>query len=694
MELRRYWEIIWRRRWILIQAVILIPLFAYILMKVIPPIYQSQAKLWIKINTLQQKFIKDIPADVGKFEFTDKDNVMHTIEELLESRTVVSQVIRGMDIRDKKGYFLKEEDFIDPKKISLILRQKKGVDIDQIGGSETFKVIGYSNNPSEAKEIAERVIRAFLGTFSKMYKEEAKKAKKVIESRLLDLKKRLREAEQAKEDYRTGNKLFNIDTQISTLIKEISELESTRNTALRSLQENKLSVETIKDASMGNQQEFKDVQITIEDNAVVENYKKQLLELETELAKLAVERTSEHPDVKVVENRIGVVKEAIKNEMSKSFASQVTGRTKFYDKLTEKYSDAVIEMVRLEARERILTEQIKERQKRLDEIPGKERKLIEISREVDDLKDAYNSLISNLETTKSAEEMDLSNVFVIQPPSLSENPNDNLYFPPRRKKVFLAVATLMGVLFGTFLVFLLEYLDDSIWSSQEIEKNLNQKVIAVIPKVRRKKLDIEKIENSSLLDSVYTLIVNIKLFKCGEFGRVISIVSPMRGEGKSVLAVFVAGILAHQDKKTLLIDGNLRHPVLCNTFDLSNEIGLGNYLSADIKIQEMISSTFINNLDVITSGSVTIANPQRYLDSDKFSGLIKTLMAKYDIILLDTPAFVDGSDALIISKHAEDVLFVVEQGKTPQKKVKNFIEAINMAKMKVLGVVLNKVKYL
>lgn len=62
MKLRRYWKIIWRRRWTLIQAVILIPLFAYVLMKVIPPIYQSQAKLWIQINTLQNKFIKDIPG--------------------------------------------------------------------------------------------------------------------------------------------------------------------------------------------------------------------------------------------------------------------------------------------------------------------------------------------------------------------------------------------------------------------------------------------------------------------------------------------------------------------------------------------------------------------------------------------------------------------------------------------------------
>lgn len=692
MELRRYWEIIWRRKWILIQAVLLIPLFTYILLKIISPTYQSQAKLWVKVDTLQQKFIKDIPIELGRFSFTDSDNAMGTIKEILVSEPVVGQVIREMNLKDKNGDLFKLDDFIDPSKIKLI-RQKKGVDIDNITDSETFEVTGYSNNPSEAKEIADKVIRAFLGTFSDMYKNEAKKAKEVIESRIQDVGKRLKEAEQALEDYRTQNKVFDISTQIKTLIAEISSLEAERNTALRSLQESKLTLETIKGASLGEKEGFKEAIATVEDSSIVANYKGQLLTLETSLAKLTVELTPEHPDVKIVQKQIDAIEEAIKKEISKSFASRIVETDAFYNALVAKYSSALIDTVELRAREKILAEQLKEKQKRFDEIPGKEKRFNELSREVDNLKSVYNSLDSNMETTKSAEAMDLANAVIVQPPILHENVNQNLYFPPEKKKFPLVLATFIGMFFGIFLVFLLEYLDDSLWSPHEIEKSLNQKVIGVIPKVRRKDLDIGKIESSLLTDSIYNFLANIKLFKGNELGKIISIVSSMKGEGKTVLAAFTANALAQQGKKVMLIDGNLRYPSLHNIFNLSNKTGLGNYLTDIIQIQEMITTTSIKNLDVITSGSVPVVSPQKYLDSNKFPELIKALMTDYDIILLDTPAFINGNDVLVISKYAQDILLLVAQGKTPEKKAREFMEALKSARIKVTGIVLNKAKY-
>jgi capsular exopolysaccharide synthesis family protein len=168
----------------------------------------------------------------------------------------------------------------------------------------------------------------------------------------------------------------------------------------------------------------------------------------------------------------------------------------------------------------------------------------------------------------------------------------------------------------------------------------------------------------------------------------------MRQEGKSILTAFSAMVLAQQDKKVVIIDANLRHPSINNFFNLPRKAGLYDYLSGDIKTKEIISSTSVNNLDVITSSSVHIANPQRYLDSDKFSELIKALTVNYDVILIDTPAFINGSDTLIISKLTDDVIFIVEQGKTPQRKAQKFMDALKTVKIKMPMVVLNKVKYL
>lgn len=693
MELRRYWEIICRRKWILILAIIVIPLISYMLLEIISPIYQSKAKLWVKMNTLSPAFLKDIPNDVGVLSFIDKDNAMGTIEELLKSTFVIGRVIREMDLRDKNGDLFTEKDFTDPNIIKLI-RKKKGVDIDYLTDSEVFEITGYSNKPSEAKEITERVIREFLGTFVKMYKDEIKTAKKVIKSQLLDVEKRLNDAEQAAEDYRNRNKVFNIPTQITTLITEISNLEAEADKTVRSLQESKTSIETIKKASLSDQTGFKEAVATIEDNPVITTYKEQLLNLEINLAKLTTELTPEHPDVKIVKNQIDGIKSAIKNEISKSFASQVVGRSSFYDNLATKYSNTMIDIVMLTAREGILAKQIKEKQKRLDEIPEKERKFGELSRTIDNLKTVYNSLTLNLETAESAEKLDLSNAFIFQLPVLSENIKNNLYFPPDKKTFHLAVAIFAAIFFGIFLVFFLEYLDDSLWSPEEIEKNLSQQVIGVIQKVRKSEVTIGRLDRSPLSDSIYNLLANIKLLKCNELGKVISIVSTVRGEGKSVLAAFITIALTQQGKKVILVDGNLRYPFIHNIFNLSNTKGLSNYLFDDIKIQDTTSSTSISNLNVITSGSVSITDPQRYLESDKFSGLIQTLIKDYDIILVDTPAFANGTDALIISKHADDLLFVVGQGKTSEKKAKEFIAALDRAKIKVTGVVLNKVQHI
>jgi len=691
MELRKYWEIVCRRKWVLIQAVILIPLSAYILMKVVPPVYQSHGKLMVKVNTLQQKFIKDIPSEIGKFEYIDQDNAMGTIKEILESHSVAGRVIEEMNLRDEDGTLLDEKDFISPNKLKLIYK-KKGVVIKHVADSEIFNIKGYSSEASEANKIAKEVIRAFLDTFSKMYKEEAKKAREVINAYLLDEGKRLKEAEQSLEDYRTENKVYDITTQITTLMTEISNLESSRYSTLRSIEETKVRLKNIKEAPwIAEQEDFKSVEVKIDRNAVLDAYKSQLLTLETALARLTVEYTQEHQDVKVVKQQIEVVNEKIREEISKLFATQITGRDSFFDSIAQKYADDVTSLVGLTAREKVLGEQIKEREKILNEIPEKERRLIELSRERDNLRLTYNSLILNLETTKTAEAMDLANAFVFQQPTLYENIKDNLFFPPKKKAFYLAITTFVAIFFGTFLVFLLEYLDDALWSPHEIEKSLNQKVIGVVPKFPRWSRNIWKIERSSHIDSVYNLLANIKLFKGEELGKVISIISPMKREGKSLLASLMASTLAQQGQKVVLIDGNLRYPSLHHIFNLSNETGLGDYLLDNILIQEIIGSTSIKGLNVITGGAV-LTNPQKYLDSDKFSGLIKTLMPNYDVILLDTPAFINGSDALIISKLANDVLCVVAYGDTTREDIQRLMTGINSANIRITGFVLNKHK--
>jgi len=690
MELRRYWEIICRRKLILIQAIVLIPLFAYIFMNVVSPIYQSKAKLWVKVNTLRQKFISNIPAEFGRFDFIETKNALATIEEILKSDAVIGKAIDEMGLKDKDGKIIRKNAFTNPNIVKLIT-QKKGVQIKLISDSEAFNIIGYSNETSEAKAIAEKVIEQFLNAVSKMYREEVEKAIKIITERMLDVESRLMAAEQAVSDYKTKNRLYNVENQTTTLISVASTMESELNSTERTLKTAKERLVAVNE-TLGNQPEYRKSQKTIESNPLIEDYKKQILGLELTLAKLRTELTTEHPDVKSQINQIEAVKSVIVKEIKRTFASQNIERNSYYDELISRYCDTKIDIITNTVTKKVLARQLAKKNTKLKILTAKERELTRLSKEMDNLRTIYTTFFTNLESAKAVLNMDITNAVVIQPPTLFSNLKENLRFPPENKLRQTAAVTIIGALFGIFLVFFLEYIDYRIWNSQDVENALNYKIIHTVPKVKLSDLNIEKSESSLLTDNIYTLLANMKLFKGDGFGKVISVISTVKGEGKSTIAAFVSGVLAQQGKKVVLIDGNLRDPSLHYIFNLHHKAGLANYFLHDAKIQELRCLTSISNLNVITAGTVLISNPQKYLDSDKFSVLVKSLMTDHDVILLDTPAHVFGSDALLISKYAQDILFVAEQGKTPIQKAKEFMVAIERANIRVTGAVLNKVQ--
>lgn len=690
MELRRYWEIICRRKWTLIQAIVLIPLFAYIFMNVVSPIYQSKAKLWVKVNTLRQKFISNIPAEFGRLDFIETKNAMATIEEILKSDAVIGKAIDEMGLKDKDGKIIRKNAFTNPNIVKLIT-QKKGVQIKLISDSEAFNIIGYSNETSEAKAIAEKVIEQFLNAVSKIYREEVEKAIKIITERMLDVESRLTAAEQAVSDYKTKNRLYNVENQTTTLISAASALESELNSTERTLKTATERLVAVNE-TLANQPEYRKSQKTIESNPLIEDYKKQLLGLELTLAKLRTELTIEHPNVKSQINQIEAVKAAIVKEIKRTFASQNIERNSYYDELISRYCNTKIDIITNTVTKKSLARQIAKKNTKLKTLTAKERELTRLSKEMDNLRTIYTTFFTNLESAKAVLNMDITNAVVIQPPTLFSNLKENLRFPPENKLRQTAAVTIIGALFGIFLVFFLEYIDNRIWNSQDVENALNYKIIHAVPKVKLSDLNIEKSESSLLTDNIYTLLANMKLFKGDGFGKVISVISTVKGEGKSTLAAFLSGVLAQQEKKVVLIDGNLRYPSLHYIFNLHHKVGLANYFLHDVNIQELRCLTSISNLNVITAGTVLISNPQKYLDSDKFSELVKFLMTDHDVILLDTPAHVFGSDALLISKYAQDILFVAEQGKTPIQKAKEFMVAMERANIRVTGAVLNKVQ--
>jgi uncharacterized protein involved in exopolysaccharide biosynthesis len=468
MELKRYVEIVWKRKWILIVTAIIVPLCAYLMMLVIPPIYKSETELWITMNTLQQKYFKEIPDTMAKLQFITNDNAIGTMEEILNNSESINRVITELGLTDRKGEKFTPDQFTNPYKISLIFHlQTKGYSEEQVTDADVIKITAYSTKPAEAYAIADRVVKGFVSTFNEMYRRPAESAKKVLLKRLKDTESRLLEATTALERFRTKYGAYNISNQISTLMLEKSTLMSEKDKAIRNWEGAKIDLRDIKNASL-IRHDIKDAIVKIETSQLLDNYKNQLLNFEAEEAKLSVEKTGEHPDIKIHKQEIALVKDRIRQEIAKSFSSQVTGRDSFFDKISGQYLTALFTSIESSVLIKSLDQQINEREKALGKLPELDRVYSDLQSNIDSLKTTQNVLKADYEAALSGDSLELSNTFVIQPPTLFEKDKNNQYFPPKSKKVTVVVATFLGLFFGFFLVFFIEY-----WNSSDIRNSGN-----------------------------------------------------------------------------------------------------------------------------------------------------------------------------------------------------------------------------
>jgi len=175
-----------------------------------------------------------------------------------------------------------------------------------------------------------------------------------------------------------------------------------------------------------------------------------------------------------------------------------------------------------------------------------------------------------------------------------------------------------------------------------------------------------------------------------EDSHIILVSSSGPGEGKTTTVANLAITYANLGKKTVLIDVDLRKPVVNKIFDIKKSPGITEYLSSSADIEQIAHSTDIANLDVISSG-VTPPNPSELLESDKMLELIKDLRKKYDLILFDSPPLIAVTDAFVLLKYVDQFLLVVRAGKTEKGALNRVCTAVNDSQYSITGVVLNAI---
>lgn len=197
--------------------------------------------------------------------------------------------------------------------------------------------------------------------------------------------------------------------------------------------------------------------------------------------------------------------------------------------------------------------------------------------------------------------------------------------------------------------------------------------------------------HSSISESYRALRTNIQFCSIPRAVHSILVTSAEIGEGKTSTVSNLAVVYAQEKKKVLMIDANLRNPRLHHVYAKSNRAGLSNLLCDMCSLEEVIEPTHIDNLSILTSGPVP-PNPADVLASVRMTPVLEQIRARFDVILVDSPATSSVTDAQLLAANCDGVVLVVRAGKTKRLQVRKAIGTLGHVKANLLGIVLNRIK--
>jgi capsular exopolysaccharide synthesis family protein len=258
------------------------------------------------------------------------------------------------------------------------------------------------------------------------------------------------------------------------------------------------------------------------------------------------------------------------------------------------------------------------------------------------------------------------------------------------KRLYLIVSLLAGLVLSMVIVFIKEFASNKYQTVDEI-KTLGIPVLNTLINDKSK----EKANTSSLIDATpksfepyNRLISNVKFSNVDNPYKVLMFTSSVVNELKSTVCSNFSYTLAHNEKKVVIIDLDTRKPRIHKVFNVKKENGIVEYLSGQIKLDELIKKSSIG-VDVITVGS-EVSNPVTLLESQKLKELINELKETYDYVIIDTPPLTACNDAAIISKLADAIIFNIAINQGKKKEIKSSIEELLDAKANIIGINVTK----
>lgn len=318
------------------------------------------------------------------------------------------------------------------------------------------------------------------------------------------------------------------------------------------------------------------------------------------------------------------------------------------------------------------------------------RQIADTQTQINALEQKLNSYQGNYASLLSFLEGGVNTINVVEPATLPTAPIG----PNKGMTILLAAA--IGFLLAAGAAFLLDYLDDTLKSPDDIKDAIDVSTLGAISRIDgespEERLVTALYPKSPAAEAFRILRTNIQFSSLDNPPRTLMVTSSNPSEGKSTTLANLAVVMAQQGQRVVVLDTDLRRPTQHRIFQVPNNAGLTNVLLQERPSHEgFLQQTKIENLQILTTGPLP-PNPAELLSSAKFAALIEKLQEQVDVLMFDSPPVMAVTDAAILARQVDGVVLVIDAGSTRRQWAVNAKESLDKVGAHVLGVALNRLR--
>jgi len=616
------------------------------------------------------------------FSFTDEKNVnintnVNNIERTFRIQTekwvrlpIIDSVIVHVKNYDKirkdmKGVNEYPYYVIFSRKENLVRQYFSSLEIyvaNEAAG--TVEIFCYERNASKASNIVNTLVEEFKKYDIAKQSESADNTLKFVDNQLKIFYDKLYDSEVELQNFKTANKL-NDDTPLPDFGNRINDLEKQLNEI--QLQESSLKIIEQAITENENMDIYKLVSLLsgVQKETTLESFLTELRRLMSKKQEILYSRTKNSNLISVIDYQIDVQRKLIFETLKANLSDIYSKKNEIENRIIS-YEDEIrrsalsfdrIEFIRLQILNNINQ--------------GYYNKLVEIKSQLS---------ISNAGITSENRLLEAAAT-----PSVP-------FFPSQR---IVVLSALIGWLIVSLALVVIRYLfHNEITSMAEIFKHISVPMLGIVPNYKDtipiSQLLVDKKPKSIIAESLRSIRSNLEFLSTSDGPKVLAITSTISGEGKTFVALNLAGIIAFSEKKVIILDLDMRKPKIHVGFGVPNDKGMSTILINRNSIEECVFKSSLNNLDFITAGPVP-PNPSELIISARMLEVIDELKKTYDLIVIDNPPIGLVTDGIKIIKMADYPVYVFRENFSKRNFVQNVKKLIKDNNVNNLSIIVNSV---